>query len=202
MTAYLMTTVPDEIFRYSLKNLESQLNANIVVGKLKVDEKEQLLQMDENSFKKFYEETYKKVWRFIFQLCGSYDLTNDVIQDSYIKFLQKVSQEFNFVQKKVFLYKIANNILKDYFRKKAIEKRCINNGDLDKSGIINRELKMDMEKFLSQMGIKERELLMLAYVEGYKHEEISEITGDKISSVKVMLFRARKKLLSIIKENN
>lgn len=202
MGTYSLSAVPIEIYRYSFRSKENELDNKLLVG-LKSDEKEKkLLQIDENSFKEFYDNTYKKVWRFIFQLCGSYDLTNDVIQDSYIKFLHKVSDEYNFLQKKVFLYKIANNMLKDYFRKKAIDKKCIENADFTKSGVTNNDLKMDMEKFFSKIEIRERELLILAYVEGYSHNEIAEITGKQPASVKVMLFRARKNLLSIMNDSN
>ena len=42
--------------------------------------------------------------------------------------------------------------------------------------------------------VLQRALLWLAHVEGSSHEEIAESIGVKAKSVKVMLFRARKRL--------
>ncbi len=198
MTNCNTACMPIEIYRHTLfKNKQ----ADIVQIKLKTTALPQSaqLQMDENSFKNFYMETHKQFWRFVFQLCGSYDLTNDIVQDSYIKFLQKVKHNYNFKQQKVFLYKIANNILKDYFKKKAIEQKYINQSELYVVSSTSSDTKIDLERFFSQIEVNERELLILAYVEGYSHNEIAEITGIKKGSVKVMLFRAKNKLINLMK---
>jgi RNA polymerase sigma-70 factor (ECF subfamily) len=43
-------------------------------------------------------------------------------------------------------------------------------------------------------------LLWLAYVEGSSHKEISDVVGLKVASVRPMLFRARQKLLGILRK--
>jgi len=51
-----------------------------------------------------------------------------------------------------------------------------------------------MMRVFSELKPQERALLWLAHVEGSSHEEIAESLGVKAKSVKVMLFRARKRL--------
>jgi len=46
---------------------------------------------------------------------------------------------------------------------------------------------------------RERALLWLAYVEGQSHNEIAKAVGLARDSVKVLLFRARKRLRDLLK---
>jgi RNA polymerase sigma-70 factor (ECF subfamily) len=45
---------------------------------------------------------------------------------------------------------------------------------------------------------RERELLWLAYAQGASHREIAEAVGVKTSSVKLLLFRARRRLAGVL----
>jgi RNA polymerase sigma-70 factor (ECF subfamily) len=51
-----------------------------------------------------------------------------------------------------------------------------------------------MSRVFAELKPQERALLWLAHVEGNSHEEIAEALGVKSKSIKVMLFRARKRL--------
>ena len=59
--------------------------------------------------------------------------------------------------------------------------------------------KVDVTKALESLSIMQRSLVWLAYAEGYSHREISEITGIREKSAKVLLFRARQKFISRIR---
>ena len=59
---------------------------------------------------------------------------------------------------------------------------------------------LDMEKTFKLLKPKERNLLYLAYVEGYSHSEIAGITGVKVKSVKVQLFRIKTKFAAILRQ--
>jgi len=45
---------------------------------------------------------------------------------------------------------------------------------------------------------RERELLWLAYVEGMNHAEIAGATGLRVLSVRLLLFRARKRAAGLL----
>jgi RNA polymerase sigma-70 factor (ECF subfamily) len=63
-----------------------------------------------------------------------------------------------------------------------------------------KSFSMDMAKIFQALKPKVRNLLWLAYVEGYGIREIAEITGAKPNTVKTQLFRARKKLAGLLKK--
>jgi RNA polymerase sigma-70 factor (ECF subfamily) len=57
-----------------------------------------------------------------------------------------------------------------------------------------------MQRALSELDSKQQTLLWLAYVEGFDHKEIAAAANVGTSSVRVLLFRAKQKLLGILKD--
>jgi RNA polymerase sigma-70 factor (ECF subfamily) len=51
---------------------------------------------------------------------------------------------------------------------------------------------------MAQLKPIQREMLWLAYALGSTHAEIAEIVGVKSGSVKILLFRARRKLAALL----
>jgi RNA polymerase sigma-70 factor, ECF subfamily len=47
---------------------------------------------------------------------------------------------------------------------------------------------------------RDRQLLWLAYAEGYSHREIAEVTGLASASIRLLLFRARRKMAALLRE--
>jgi RNA polymerase sigma-70 factor (ECF subfamily) len=51
---------------------------------------------------------------------------------------------------------------------------------------------------LARMRPRDRQILWLAHAEGYSHREIAEITGLASASIRLMLFRARRKIARLL----
>jgi len=51
---------------------------------------------------------------------------------------------------------------------------------------------------LAKVKPRERQLLWLAYVEGFSHHEIAHATGLRSASVRLLLFRARRRLATML----
>ena len=107
---------------------------------------------------------------------------------------------------KAYLYRIATNLVYDYFRRHQREIKRQANFD---SNLL--ETAASYEPFAPESGLteifeklklQERALLSLAYDEGYEHREIAEMLGLKSLSVRVLLFRARRKLANLLDANN
>jgi RNA polymerase sigma-70 factor (ECF subfamily) len=60
------------------------------------------------------------------------------------------------------------------------------------------DLRHDMSRAFSELKPQERALLWLAHVEESDHAEIGEALGVKAASVRVLLFRARKRLAELL----
>ena len=57
---------------------------------------------------------------------------------------------------------------------------------------------MDIESALAMMNEEHRELLTLKFVQGLTNEEIGEITGQNVSAIRAMQFRALKAMRAVL----
>ena len=99
-------------------------------------------------------------------------------------------------QQTAYLYRIASNLLRDRWRHEKHEESWLAGlfASRPASETDRRvDLKVDLDSMLDTLKGRERALLWLAYVEGYDHREIAEILGLAAGSVRVLLFRARRK---------
>jgi RNA polymerase sigma-70 factor (ECF subfamily) len=60
-------------------------------------------------------------------------------------------------------------------------------------------VRTDLSRALDRLRPRERALLWLAYAEGSSHREIAGMLGVKAASVKMLLFRARRKLAALLR---
>jgi RNA polymerase sigma-70 factor, ECF subfamily len=57
-----------------------------------------------------------------------------------------------------------------------------------------------LEPAMALMRPRDRQLLWLAYAEGYSHHEIAEVTGLASASIRLLLFRARRKMARLLRQ--
>ncbi len=118
------------------------------------------------------------------------------------------------------LYKIAVNECWDYLRKKRV-RRLVYEADLSEEQIrqldsvqklasgaekpredaSRRAEQRDLvERLLGELEEKDRLMLAMKEVEGFSVEEIGEVLGLNVNTVKVRLFRARRRLVEIYRK--
>jgi RNA polymerase sigma-70 factor (ECF subfamily) len=61
------------------------------------------------------------------------------------------------------------------------------------------ERRTDLERALAHLKPRERMLLWLAYGQGESHKDIATTLGLKTGSIKLLLFRARRKLAELLR---
>jgi RNA polymerase sigma-70 factor (ECF subfamily) len=154
--------------------------------------------MDEARFEAFYRRTAGGVWSYIYRMTNDPALADDLMQKTFFRFLRSRPVIANDDHLRRYVYRTATNLVFDHFRESKREKLS---GPVDvnlPAGAEFRadrgELRHDMMRVFSELKPQERALLWLAHVEGQSHEEVAEALGVKAKSVKVMLFRARKRL--------
>src|SRR5262249_48758426 len=103
---------------------------------------------------------------------------------------------------KSYLYRTATNLIIDQRRSQARRERWSwFTGRVREAVESGVELASDMDRLFAQIGHRDRALLWLAYVDGADHQEIAAILGLMPGSVKVLLFRARRKMESILRKH-
>lgn len=152
--------------------------------------------LSEEEFEGFHARTASGLWGYLRRLSGDPAQADDVLQESYVKFLGHAERANSEREQRAFLYRIATNLLKDRWRRKRREVLGIaglfGSWEEARPGR-DASLRMDLEATFARLTARERALLWLAYVEEYDHREIAGILGVREASVRVLLFRARHK---------
>lgn len=152
-------------------------------------------------FKIFYKKYSKTFWFFIYKMCGDSNMADDIFQESFLRFFRAVPDKLNEREQKSYLYKIAVRLIIDQKRRIQVERKHYSESSPRETDDRQFFLSMDMDKIFRLLKPGERTLLWLAYVDGYSHREISHITRAGEKSIKVQLFRARKKFANILIQN-
>jgi len=149
--------------------------------------------MNEAQFEAFYRSTAGSVWAYIYRMTGDPTAADDLLQKTFYRFLRSNPVIANDEHLRRYVYKTATNLVFDHFRESK-RRRTISEMPRAESRADRGDLRHDMTRVFSQLKPQERALLWLAHLEGSSHEEIAEALGVKAKSVRVLLFRARKRL--------
>jgi RNA polymerase sigma-70 factor (ECF subfamily) len=149
--------------------------------------------MNEAQFEAFYRSTAGSVWAYIYRLTGDSATADDLLQKSFFRFLRSNPVIENEDHRRRYIFKTATNLVFDHFRE-AKRHRTVTAPPPTEIRADRNELRHDMMRIFAELKPQERALLWLAHVEGSSHVEIAESLGLKPKSVRVLLFRARKRL--------
>lgn len=162
-------------------------------------------QMDEDTFRAFYDRTARPLWAYLSRVTGDRQLADDLLQDAYYRFLRASATYQNDAHRKNALFRIATNLARDAHRRR-LARPVQQSGGYDLSRVPDRgnlagriEQRRDLDRALQRLKPRERALVWLAYAEGSSHREIAAAVGVKLGSVKLLLFRARRKLAGLLR---
>ena len=156
--------------------------------------------MDDEAFAGFYERSARSLWAYLARTSGDPALAEDLMQESYVRFLCATRREDGEVAARRYLFQIGTNLLRDHWRRpRAASIDEIPENFFARSGDAARaESQMMLGPAMAQMRPRDRQLLWLAHAEGYSHREIAEVTGLGCASVRLLLFRARRKIAKLL----
>jgi RNA polymerase sigma-70 factor, ECF subfamily len=158
--------------------------------------------MDEDAFRGFYDRTSRALWGYLSRVTGSPQLADDLMQETYYRFLRAARPYENEAHRRNSLFHIATNLVRDTRRRPAVSQLPqTHHPGLEVDGDLARrtERRADLDRAMSALKPRERMMLWLAYAEGESHRDIAEALGLKTASVKLLLFRARRKLAASLR---
>lgn len=159
--------------------------------------------MDEDTFRAFYERTARGLWAYLARVTGDRQLADDLLQETFYRFLRAAATHDNETHRRNSLYRIATNLARDARRRSLTRVLfSLTSNDIervssgDDAGTTERMA--DFTRAMSHLKPRERAMLWLAYAEGASHREIADVLGLRPASLKPMLFRARRKLAALL----
>jgi len=165
------------------------------------EDAERTFQMTEEAFRVFYEQTARPVWVYLARTTGDDRLADDLLQETYYRFLRARTAFDSDDHRRHYLFRIATNLVRDQWRRARTD--AVDLGEAaevpETSEDNDRALgRIDLTRALEQLKPRERSLLWLAYAQGFSHEEIASQLGLRTGSLKALLFRARRRLISVL----
>ena len=168
------------------------------------DEAERTFQMTEEAFRAFYDLTARPVRVYLARMTGDDRLADDLLQETYYRFLRATIAFENDDHRRRYLYRIATNLVHDHRRRPRVEIPSTIAAEThptfsDPHLAERAARRIDLQRAMARLKPRERSMLWLAYALGWSHEEIAASIGVKTGSLKPMLHRARQRLAGLLK---
>jgi len=159
----------------------------------------------ETSFEELVRRYQRPIAAYVYRMIGDYDVALDLTQEVFIKVynsLRRYRSEFKF---STWIYKIAHNAAIDHLRRHAVREQALTSGiDGERREISiesrrltpeqeseSKERRSEIEAVVQLLPTPYRELIVLRHSQDLSYDEIAEVTGLPLGTVKNRLFRAR-----------
>ena len=173
-----------------------------------------VLDGDVNAFETLVLEYEKNVYNIALRMTGNSEDAADMTQEAFIKAYNSLSAFRGDSKFSVWLYRIVSNVCLDFLRSKnrrptvslSVEDDDGEDTQLDVADesqspelLLDRKLTRDsVRRGLDSLPPDYRQILLLREMQGLSYDEIAQALGLEVGTVKSRIFRARKKLCTIL----
>lgn len=159
-------------------------------------------------FSKIYDKYIGKIYRFVFIKVNSEDIAQDLCSETFMKCWEVYKEDENKIENPgAFLYKIARNLVTDYYRSKGraqivspdnfpivdpdpgVEQKAFLASDIDQIRVILADLKEDYQH-----------VIIWHYLDDLPIQEVAKMLNKSEQTTRVTLHRALKALKERIRE--
>lgn len=156
--------------------------------------------LNEATFRDFYTRTASGLRAYLHHAIGDAADADDLLQDAFVRLLGARNLPRSDEERRRYLYRIASNLVVDHFRRRQRERPWEARHAMEPHAQAGRDsdARLDMARTFARLRPRDRMLLWLAYVVEADHEEIARAVNVGHKSVKVLLFRARRKLAALL----
>jgi RNA polymerase sigma-70 factor (ECF subfamily) len=171
---------------------------------------------DESAFRELIRRYQRPIFSIIYRMVRDRELAEDLAQETFIKVLNAIDSYRPEHKFSSWIFKIANNAAIDHLRRRELETLSLEGApdaltaerqeatalqvrDRTESPLDEleaRELGSQIEQAIAGLRPEYRSCIMLRHVEGRAYEEIAEILGLPLGTVKTYIHRARAELRS------
>jgi RNA polymerase sigma-70 factor (ECF subfamily) len=168
----------------------------------------------EKAYRELLDRYQRPVFSLVYRMVRDRELAEDLAQETFIKVFNNL-QHFNPKYKfSSWIFKIASNLTIDALRKKELDtisvdgsRNAVTTDEVEATRITvesrdenpeelleAKELGTEIEEAIGRLRAEYRTAILLRHVEGRPYEEIAEIMGIPLGTVKTYIHRARAEL--------
>lgn len=159
--------------------------------------------MQQSALEQIFSNTFSEYGDAIFRFClvkvSNLELAEDMTQEVFMRYWQYLRDDKEMTNTRSFLYTIANNMAKDWYKRKksqSLDARIEQGQMLVDRGLTPEQLAVYQEVLTTIDGMEEADqaVLLLTYVEGLAPKDIADVIGENANTVSVRLHHATKRL--------
>jgi RNA polymerase sigma-70 factor (ECF subfamily) len=137
-----------------------------------------------------------RVHAYLLRQVGDAATASDLLQETFVRLLRAPPAAASDAELRAYVFRTAHSRAADYFRRTERQNETVIVAEpASTSGVASP----DLERAFTTLEPRDRALLWLTYVEEMRHNEIARIVGVQTLSVKVLLYRARKRFEAVLR---
>ncbi len=172
----------------------------------------------EDGFEELVRRYQRPIAAYVYRMIGDYESSLDLTQEVFIKVygsLARYRSEFKF---STWIYRIAHNVAIDYLRRHTaareprtftLETNDAETFEMPLAGSVptpeeeseKAERRAEIETVIRRLPPPYRELIVLRHAHDLSYDEIAEVTGLPLGTVKNRIFRAREAMRGMFIEH-
>lgn len=170
---------------------------------------------NQGAFRELAERHRSSVYHIVYKIVHDMETANDLVQETFMKAFASLTSYRSEYRFTTWLYKIAANCSIDYLRKKRIKALSLDrqlegndsNHQMDvadysyhpERDLELKEQRVSIEEAILSLPSKYREVIIYRHKDDKSYEEIADLLGIPIGTVKARIFRARELLKKKLK---
>ncbi|MDR2602205.1 MAG: RNA polymerase sigma factor [Spirochaetaceae bacterium] len=166
--------------------------------------------MPDADFRKLYDTVFPILYRIALRIAGGAQAAEDLCQDAFLKICEKNMVFPSLDDAKFWLIRVVKNAALNYAKRKERErvvyqKAFYNESRVTRTGeeeLVRKETAQEVNEALDALPKDMKVILVLTENGGLNYKEIGRILGISEDNVKIRVFRARKKLQSILEKQD
>ena len=149
---------------------------------------------------------YPKIYRHVFYRVKNREDAEDITSEVFVRMVKFLNRQKGSFQ--AWLYRIASNLVVDYYRRSARKKEVSLSEDFglelgDRKDISEEILlHQQLTQAMGELTEEQQQVVTLKFLEGYDNNEVSEILGRSIGAVKALQFRALDRLRKVLNKED
>lgn len=152
---------------------------------------------DALAFEEVYRRTADRVYALCLRMCADAEEAAELMQDAYVRAWERLESFRGDSQFMTWLHRLTVNVVLQSRRTKGRRRaREVTEVDLERYGrtavAAMPGTRVDLERAIAALPEKARAVLVLRDVQGYRYDEIADMTGVSLGTVKAQIHRARK----------
>jgi RNA polymerase sigma-70 factor, ECF subfamily len=152
---------------------------------------------DPSAFGELYDRYFDRIYAYIYRKTGDRQAAEDLTSDTFMKALANIkSYRFTGQPLAAWLYRIASNVVTDYYRARKPTAPLDEGLQVPATGTSPEEaaLRLDDQQTVARaiqtLSPDQQDVILLRFSGGLKLKEIAQVVGKTEGAVKALMFRA------------